>query len=171
MAKTGETSEHGLERLAAPPLEEGTGTTVAVAGHPLHPMLITFPIALLLSALGSDLAYWWTGDPFWARMSLWLLGGGTAMGGLAGLSGTVELLAVSGIRRRAAAWNHFVAAVMLLSVGFTNWVWRVEDPAGAVLPLGLGLSLLGALLVSIAGWLGGKLVFEHQVGVIHDEGD
>lgn len=171
MAETGETSEHGLERLGTPPPDEGTGTKVAVAGHPLHPMLITFPIALLLSALGSDLAFWWTGDPFWARMSLWLLGVGTAMGALAGLSGTVELLAVSGIRRRAAAWNHFVAAVMLLSVGFTNWVWRVEDPAAAVLPLGIGLSALGALLVSIAGWLGGKLVFEHQVAVIDEEGD
>ena len=171
MAERRETSEHGLERVATPPPEEGTGTMVAVAGHPLHPMLITFPIALLLSALGSDLAVWWTGDDFWARMSLWLLGVGTGMGALAGLSGTVELLAVSGIRRRAAGWNHFVAAVMLLSVGFTNWVWRIEDPAAAVLPLGIGLSALGALLVSIAGWLGGKLVFEHQVGVIDEEGD
>lgn len=159
-----------LERLATPPAD-GTGTAVAVAGHPLHPMLVTFPIALLLCALGGDLAFWWTGDPFWARMSLWLLGGGTAMGLLAGLSGAVELLSVSGIRRRAMGWSHFVAAVMLLSVGFTNWLWRVEDPAAAVLPLGLGLSALGALLVAVAGWMGGKLVFEHQVGVVDEDGD
>jgi len=162
--------EGGLAGMAvAPP--DGTGTVVAVAGHPLHPMLVTFPIALLLCALGSDLAFWWTGDPFWARMSLWLLGVGTAMGALAGLTGAVELLAISGIRRRAVGWSHFVSAVMLLSVGFTNWFWRVADPAAAVLPLGLALSFLGALLVAVAGWLGGKLVFEHQIGVIDEEGD
>lgn len=159
-----------LERLATPP-EDGTGTVVAVAGHPLHPMLVTFPIALLLCALGSDLAFWWTVDPFWARMSLWLLGGGTLMGLVAGLSGTVELLAISGVRRRAVGWSHFVSAVMLLSVGFTNWLWRLEDPAAAILPLGLALSALGALLVAVAGWLGGKLVFEHQIGVVDEDGD
>lgn len=159
-----------MERIAAPP-EEGTPTVVAVAGHPLHPMLVTFPIAFLLGAFGSDLGFWLTGDPFWARMSLWLLGAGTAMGSLAGLSGSVELLSISGIRRRAVGWSHFVAAIMMLSVGFTNWLWRLEDPTAAVLPLGLGLSALGALLVGIAGWLGGHLVFEHQVGVIEEEGD
>lgn len=170
MAEGEAKARRGLERLATPPAD-GTGTVVAVSGHPLHPMLVTFPIALLLCALGSDLAFWWTADFFWARMSLWLLGGGTAMGVLAGVSGTVELLSISGIRRRAVAWSHFVAAVMLLSIGFTNWLWRVGDPAAAVLPLGLALSALGALFVATAGWLGGKLVFEHQVGVIDEDGD
>src|SRR5690606_29653844 len=97
-----------MEEIAKPP---GTGTTtvVAVAGHPLHPMLVTFPIAFLLGAFASDLAFWLLRDPFWARMSVWLIGGGAAMGSLAGLSGTVELLSIAGIRRRAAAWNHFIA--------------------------------------------------------------
>lgn len=170
MSKGERQAPRGIEGLATPPAD-GTGTAVAVAGHPLHPMLVTFPIALLLCALGSDLAFWWTADPFWARMSLWLLGVGTAMGALAGATGAAELLLIAGIRRRAVGWSHFVAAVMLLSVGFTNWLWRLEDPAAAVLPLGLGLSALGALLVAVAGWVGGKLVFEHQIGVVDADGD
>lgn len=159
-----------IERMGAP-APDGTGTVVAVAGHPLHPMLVTFPIALFLCALGADAAFLLTADAFWARVSLWLLGVGTATGVVAGISGAVELLAISGIRRRGASWSHFVSAVMLLSVGFINWFWRIDDPVRAIVPNGIGLSLLGALLVAVSGWLGGKLVFEHQIGVIGDDGD
>ena len=149
----------------------GTPTKLAVAGHPLHPMMVTFPIAFLMGTLGTDLLYVYDGDSFWARMSLWLVGFGTFMGVMAGIVGTVELLAVRGIRRRAASWSHFIAAVMLLSVGFANWVLRLGDPGGAVLPWGIYLSGLGALLVVLAGWLGGALVFEHQIGTVEDDGD
>lgn len=159
-----------MTSLSEPP-PEGTPTKVAVAGHPLHPMLVTFPIAFLLGAFAADLAFWYTGDPFWPHMAIWLIGAGAVMGTLAGAAGTVEMLAIRGIRRRAAAWSHFLAAVMMLSVAFANWFFRIGDPAGAVLPWGLYLSTLGALLVAIAGWLGGGLVFEHQVGVVADDGD
>ena len=63
-------------------------------------------------------------------------------------------------------------AVMLLSVGVANWGLRVDDAAARILPWGLYLSALGAMLVGVAGWLGGTLVFEHQVGIIDaDEED
>ncbi|HUH61225.1 MAG TPA: DUF2231 domain-containing protein [Candidimonas sp.] len=152
-----------MEKLAQP-LPEGTGTAVAINRHPLHPMLVTFPIALFICALGSDVAYVMLEDHFWARMSLWLLGVATLMGTLAGIAGTLELLIIAGIRHRASAWSHFVMAVMLLSVGFINWHGRLEDAAAAIIPVGIYLSLLGVLLVVFAGWLGGKLVFEDQVG-------
>lgn len=149
-------------------LPEGTTTVVAVSRHPLHPALVTFPIAFIVGALPSDVAYLLLDDGFWARASLWLLGVGTLMGALAGLTGTVELLAIEGIRHRAAAWGHFVMAVMLLSVSFINWFTRLPDAEAAIFPMGIYLSALGAVLVGAAGWLGGKLVFEDQVG-IHDE--
>lgn len=128
-------------------------------------MLVTFPIALLICGLGSDIAYLLLEESFWARMSLWLLGTGTFMGIIAGFSGAVELLLVAGIRRRAAAWNHFVMGTTLLAVSFTNWLWRLPDAAAAILPLGMYLSFLGVLLVALTGWMGGKLVFEDEVAV------
>ncbi len=149
----------------ATPLPPGTATRVAVARHPLHPMLVTFPIAFLIAALPTDLAFLYWQDPFWARASFWLLAGGTAMGILAGIAGTVELLALVGIRRRAAAWNHFVAAVMMLAVAAANCGMRFEDPTRFVMPWGLYLSGLGVVMVGFAGWLGGALVFHHQVGI------
>lgn len=153
-----------MEELGRP-LPKGTDTVVAISRHPLHPMLVTFPIALLICGLASDLAYLWFLDGFWARMSLWLLGAGTLMGIIAGTTGAVELLLVGGIRRRAAAWNHFVMGTMLLAVSFTNWFWRLPDSVAAILPLGMYLSFLGVVLVGLTGWMGGKLVFEDEVGV------
>lgn len=147
------------------PLSTGTPTLVALARHPLHPMLVTFPIAFFMGALPADLAFWYTGDAFWARVSLWLLGAGSVMGLAAGIAGTVELLFVSGIRRRPASWNHFVVAVMLLSVQFINWLLRVGQSEEAVIPMGIYLSGLGAMLVAAAGWMGGNLVFEHQIAI------
>lgn len=144
---------------------ENAHTAVALGSHPLHPMVVPFPIAFLITALATDLAFLITGDDFWPRLSLWLLGGGTFMGVVAGLIGAAELLIIPSIRRRAAAWSHFVVAVMLLSVAFLNWFMRWSDTVAAIFPWGLGLSFLGLLLVSVAGWLGGKLVFEERVGV------
>lgn len=154
-----------LQQQPADPQTEGAHSRMAVAGHPLHPMTITFPVAFLMAALPSDLAWILLGDPFWARMSLWMLGAGTLMGLIAGTIGTIELLWVSGIRRRLTSWSHFVIAVMLLSVGFANWVLRLGDSVGAIVPWGIYLSALGALLTAVAGWLGAKLVFHHQVGI------
>ncbi|MDX3904207.1 MAG: DUF2231 domain-containing protein [Pigmentiphaga sp.] len=152
------------------PLPLDTPTRVAVARHPVHPMLVTFPIAFFLGALACDGAFLWSGDTFWARAALWLLGAGLVMGALAGLAGTIELLAVEGIRRRAASWSHFVAAVLLLAVQAVNWRERMAVGVDeAVVPFGIMLSLLGAGWVAVAGWLGGKLVFEHQVGVGGDD--
>ncbi|WP_233146179.1 DUF2231 domain-containing protein [Pigmentiphaga sp. NML080357] len=153
------------------PLPLDTPTRVAVARHPVHPMLVTFPIAFFLGALACDGAFVLLDDAFWSRAALWLVGAGLAMGMLAAIAGTIELLAVGGIRRRAASWNHFVVAVLLLAVQAVNWLQRLQGAEEAVVPFGMFLSLLGALLVAVAGWLGGKLVFEHQVGVGGDAED
>lgn len=144
---------------------------IHVAGHPIHVMLVTFPIALVCATLGSDLFYWWSGDPFFARTALWTSGWGFTLGLLAAASGTVELLMVPGIRRRAASWSHAVAAMMLLSIIGANWGLRLGGHEAAVLPWGLFLSGLGLVFVGLAGWRGGKLVFEHQVGVSTSSAD
>ncbi|MCC6001034.1 MAG: DUF2231 domain-containing protein [Pararhodobacter sp.] len=127
-------------------------------------MLVAFPIALTMCVLGADLLFWWTGDAFWPVAAGWAAFGAFLMGVIAGITGTVELLIVPGIRNRSASWTHFVLAVMLLSILGANWVLRIGDPQGAVLPLGLLLSVLAAGLTGVTGWHGGKLVFDYQIG-------
>lgn len=141
-----------------------TESRIAIAGHPLHAMLVAFPIALTMSVLGADLLYWWTGDAFWARAAGWAAFGAFLIGVVAGVTGTIELLAVQGIRNRSASWTHFILAIMLLSILGMNWAWRIGDYEAAVLPLGLTLSLVAALMTAVTGWHGGKLVFDYQIG-------
>lgn len=145
--------------------EKDVGSAIAVAGHPIHAMLVHFPIALVISTLGADGLYWITGDPFWVRVGVWSAGFAFAFGVVASLAGTAELLAVPGIRVRVASWNHAIAAMTLLAVAGTNWSLRLTVP-DAVLPHGIALSFLASILTGLAGWHGGKLVFDHGVGLI-----
>lgn len=138
-------------------------------------MLVAFPIALTMSVLGAELLYWWTGDAFWVRTAGWASFGAFLLGVLAGITGTVELLLVRGIRNRSASWTHFILAVKLLSVPGANWGIRIGDYETAVLPFGVMMSMLAAGLTGITGWHGGKLVFDYQIGMklappCHDAG-
>ena len=68
-------------------LSRGVRSTASIAGHPIHLMLVPFPIAFLVATLATDLVFWGTGDVFWARVSVWLVGAGVVMGGLAAIFG------------------------------------------------------------------------------------
>ena len=162
-------------RRLTDPIEEHaafdkTESRIALAGHPIHAMLITYPIALAFLTLFADGMFWWTGDAFWPRMAVWTAGIAFVMGVLAGITGTVELLMVPGIRIRAPSWTHFILACTLLSVMGVNWGYRLPDPQAAVLPFGLLTSALAVGMTTVTGWHGGKLVFDYQIGTQQDHG-
>lgn len=136
----------------------------SLAGHPLHPVMIHFPVAALMALVASDLAYWYTNDPFWVRSGLWLAGVGAFGGWIASIAGIIDLVSVSRIRRLITGWSHAIVAVVMLSLASFNWLLRFNEPS-AILPWGLGISLVTGGLIALAGWLGGQLVYEHAVGV------
>jgi uncharacterized membrane protein len=143
---------------------EGTGSVVALVGHPIHAMMVHFPIALVIATLGSDVFYWLTGDAFFLRTGLWAAAFAFITGVAAAIAGTAELILVKGIRIRVASWTHATAAMTLISIMAANWGLRLTD--AAVLPHGLALSVLATVLTGLAGWHGGKLVLDHGVGVM-----
>ena len=147
------------------PAFQQTESRVAIWGHPLHAMTVAFPVALTFCAFGADLLYWWSGQERWAWAALWATGTAFLFGLLAGASGTMELLMVPGIRIRAAAWTHFVIAVMLLSLLGLNWGWRLTGYESAILPWGILMSGFAVIVVAATGWHGGKLVFDYGLGV------
>lgn len=145
---------------------ESIHSNAAIAGHPLHPMMIHFPVAALLALLPADLAYLWTLDEFWWRAGLWLAGVGALGGWLASLLGLIDLLTVKQIRLKITAWCHAILAVMMLSLASLNWLLRYRGLVGVDDALwALYLSALTAVLISLAAFLGGRLVYEHGVGV------
>ncbi|WP_134727238.1 DUF2231 domain-containing protein [Paracoccus luteus] len=141
-----------------------TESKIAVFGHPLHAMTVTFPVALTFCCFGADGLYWWTGDAFWARAAAWAAGLAFLIGVAAAVTGTLELLFVPGIRARAAAWTHAVIAVTFIAVTGANWGYRLTGYESAVLPYGILMSGFCVLMVSITGWHGGKLVFDYRLG-------
>lgn len=153
-----------IDPIAERPGFHETESRIHVLGHPIHAMSVAFPIALTFCAFGADCLYWWTGDPFWARAALWSSGAGFLFGMVAGISGTAEILLVTGIRARAAAWTHFIIAVSLLGMLGANWGHRLYGYEEAVLPYGILLSALCVAMVSFTGWHGGKLVFDYRLG-------
>lgn len=156
---------HALEDpITTNPAFHETESRVAVWGHPLHAMSVAFPVALTFCAFGADLLYWWSGQERWAWAALWAAGTAFLFGLLAGASGTMELLSVPGIRIRAAAWTHFMIAVMLLALLGLNWGWRLTGYETAVLPWGILMSGFAVIVVAATGWHGGKLVFDYRLG-------
>src|SRR5690606_12354116 len=99
---------------------------VAIAGHPLHPMLVVFRIAFLVSLPLADLVFWWREDPFWARLGFWLAVAGFTGGMLAGIAGFLEFLLVRRARERVAGWMHLLTAVMAMSLAGANVMLRVS---------------------------------------------
>ncbi|HDZ45683.1 hypothetical protein LCGC14_0097970 [marine sediment metagenome] len=140
----------------------------SLAGHPLHPVMIHFPVAALMALVASDLAFWYTSDPFWMRTGLWLAGVGAFGGWIASVAGIIDLVTVKRIRRLITGWSHAIVAVVMLSLASFNWLLRLNDPS-AIMPWGLTVSLITGGLIALAGWLGGQLVYEHAVGVDVDD--
>lgn len=150
--------------------DSGIPSTVAIAGHPLHPLIVTFPIAFLTGAFGADVGFWLTHDFFWARAALWLIGAGFVAGLLAALTGMLDFLRIDRVKKHRAGWIHMVGNVGAMFLTLVNWALRWDNVEGAVLPTGLVISLVVASLLGITGWYGAELAYRHKVAVI-GEGD
>ena len=83
-----------IESLESEYLSNGVTSSVAIAGHPVHPIIVVFPVAFLTAAAGTDIGYWLTKDFFWARASTWLIGLGLVAGILAALVGMSDFLKI-----------------------------------------------------------------------------
>lgn len=142
---------------------------VAFRQHPIHPMLVVFPIAFLASVPAADLAFVLLHDARWAQLAFVLNLAGLATGLLAAAFGLGDFLLVREIRNHISAWSHAVVAVMLLALAAAGVWLRWPDPVRAVWPWGLLLSSVTGPVVAAAGWLGGTLSFRHGIGVYGEE--
>jgi uncharacterized membrane protein len=140
-------------------------STAQIAGHPIHPMLIPFPVAFLVATLVCDLICWRTGNPGWASASLWLLGAALLMAALAAVAGLIDFFGDVRIRDLSAAWHHMLGNVVAVVLALVNWYRRYAGGDPAVLPWGLLLSLIVVLILLYTGWRGWEMVYKHRVAV------
>ncbi|HEY0354487.1 MAG TPA: DUF2231 domain-containing protein [Enterovirga sp.] len=140
-------------------------STAKIAGHPLHPMLIPFPIAFLVATFACDLMFWQTGNAAWSTGSLYLLGAALVMAALAALAGFADFFGDPRVRNLSPAWHHMLGNLVVVLLSAWNWYRRYEAGDAAVVPTGLLLSLVVVLILLYTGWRGWEMVYRHRVGV------
>src|SRR5689334_2100197 len=94
---------------------------VSIAGHPLHPMLVTIPIGLWIFSLVSDLVFVSTGDSRWETTAYFTLGGGIVGALLAALPGLLDLLGLHDARERRTGTIHLVLNLSIVAIQVVNF--------------------------------------------------
>ena len=149
--------------------EESTsvGKGARMFGHPVHPVLTDFPIALWSASLLADLVGVWWGRVAYRQFAFWAIVVGlivavpTIVAGLMDYAGIPQGHAAI----KSATWHMWImlGASATYSCGLIAHMGRFDSSSVAIW-LGIGLSALGLVLLMIGGWLGGEMVFRYGIG-------
>jgi uncharacterized membrane protein len=137
-------------------------------GHPIHQMLVVFPLGLLAMAVVFDVIGLATGNPRWSEIAYWMISAGILSGFLAAPFGFIDWLGIpAGTRAKRVGAVHGVGNLFVLVLFAMSWAMRGVAPAD---PPGIAFlfSFAGGAFALVTGWLGGELVVRLSVGV--DEG-
>lgn len=136
-------------------------------GHPIHQMLVVFPLGLLGTSVIFDFVYLATRSPDWALVSFWMLVAGVIGGLAAAVFGLIDWTAIPPrTRAKRVGFVHGAGNVVVLLLFSASAASRPEgyEPASGA----IALSVLAFLLSGVTGWLGGELVDRLAVGVDDD---
>ena len=137
-------------------------------GHPIHQMLIVFPLGVLAMSLVFDLIARVAGVPKLHEAAYYMIAAGVISGLVAAVFGLIDFLGIPrGTRARRIGVLHGAGNVVVVAIFAVSWMLRRDDPAQPEV-LAIALSAVAAALATITGWLGGELVGRLGVGV--DEG-
>jgi uncharacterized membrane protein len=138
-------------------------------GHPIHQQLIVFPLGLLATAVVFDVLRLVSDNDGFATASYFMIAAGVLAGLLAAVFGLVDYLAVpSGTRARRIGALHGGGNVVVVALFAVSWLLRMDEPGHVPTTVAFLLALVGALLATATGWLGGELVDRLGVGVEPD---
>jgi len=135
----------------------------SIAKHPIHPMLVAFPIGLLVFSLTCDLIQlsgW--GGAVWADVALYTMAGGIVGALLAAVPGLIDLLSLSGRPKTLGIWYMCINLLVVAIFAVDFWL-RTTEVATSNTPV--LLSVIGVALLCVSGWLGGQMVYVYGVAV------
>jgi uncharacterized membrane protein len=135
-------------------------------GHPIHPMLIVFPLGLFIMAVLADIAYMITDHSSFAAVAYWDIAGGIVGGLVAAVFGFIDWLAIpSKTRAKSIGLYHGVGNVVVVVLFAVSWLTRREAESHLPSLAASALAIVAILLGAVTGWLGGELVDRLGVGV------
>lgn len=133
-----------------------------VAKHPIHPMLVGFPIGLFGGVLVSDVISIWGDRAFWSHMSLWLIAFGVVGALVAALFGFIDYFsAPMSPEAKRAATTHMILNLLVVVCYAAAFAVRYGDPTST---LGYVLTYVGLAFLAASGWYGGHLVYNDLIG-------
>src|SRR5690242_3989496 len=139
---------------------------VKLFGHPIHPMLIVFPLGLLAIAVIFDIIRLITGNEALATVSFWNIAAGVVGGLLAAIFGLVDWVSLpGGTRAKQVGLMHGGGNVVVVVLFAISWLLRLNSPSYVPDTIAFVLALLAVLLALVTAWLGGELVDRLGVGV------
>jgi uncharacterized membrane protein len=138
-------------------------TPASILKHPIHPMLIPFPIALWIFSLVCDVIYiTGLGDAVWQDMALYTMIGGLLGALVAAIPGYLDYRSIiDPAVKRVGFWHMAInlSIVVLFAVNaLLRIVWEAEN-------IPFILSIIAVTMLGLSGWLGGELVYVHGVAV------
>lgn len=134
-------------------------------GHPIHPMLVVFPISLITFGAIMDIVGFIAGTDRWGDFAFWLFLGGLLFGIPTFLTGVNDWWGLPrGTRAKVIGAIHGLTNVVALILTGWSVALRFGDDNDATLSAAL-LTWLGVALLMVGGWFGGELVYRLGVGV------
>lgn len=130
----------------APPLYTPSRTSGAL--HPLHAMLLAFPVALFPGALLCDVTYLNSAEMQWSNFAAWLITGALVFGAPALLWASISAL------RGRGGWIYPALLALMWIAGLVNAFQHSHDGWSSVGTAGLALSIVASVLALLAGWTG-----------------
>jgi uncharacterized membrane protein len=133
-------------------------------GHPLHLILVSFPVAFWSGSLLTDGAGVWLRDAFWFHMSVVQIAMGTAIALPAAMCGYIDYRTVRMTRKaRGLANGHFIWSAVAIAVFTAAFLARMNDWSA---PWGIALTVAGAVVLLVGAYLGSELANRFRIGVL-----
>lgn len=135
----------------------------SIKKHPVHPMLVAFPIGLWVFALVCDGVHAASGNAVWQTIATYCVAGGIVGAILAAAPGLIDYFSINEAEMKRIANLHLAANLAAVVIFAINLWLRFHLPADSHLPL--SLSVVGVLAIGFSGWLGGEMVYVKGMAV------
>jgi len=139
----------------------------SIGGHPIHPMLIPFPLALWATSFVVDVLFYFLRHPTFLVISKFMIAAGCIGAIAAAIPGIIDWLAIkNGDVKKVANWHARlnITALVVFAISLFLRLGSYSELVGRKLTIPFLLSFVGVILISISGWLGGELAFRYGVG-------
>ena len=139
----------------------------SIAGHPIHPILIPFPLALWTTSFVVDVLFYFLRHPTLLIVSKFMIAAGCLGALAAAIPGIIDWLSINnGDVKKVANWHARlnITALVVFAISLFLRMGSYSHFVGRKLTIPFLLSLVGVILIAISGWLGGELVFRYGMG-------